>query len=154
VNLATARVFATFLIVGTIVAWPMLWMTERVLLSIQDPPLSYNEVLSAGLLGAFALSLVWVLPGQLFVAVLASLAYSFFKRVPLWLVLLVLIPACGLIATYRDLSDRGDAIQRSDYRKLLYWLVIVTPGELLCARIVSRKFAPQAAQAVPGGNGS
>jgi hypothetical protein len=124
----------------------MLWMTERLFLLVQNPPLSYDDVMSAGLFGALVLSLVWVLPGQLFAAVLATTFFSFLKRIPLWFVLLVLIPVCGLIAAYRDITDGHDRIQKSDYRDLLYWLLVVTPGELLSAGIVSKKFGSQSPQ--------
>ena len=145
-KLATPRVFANFLIVGTSATCLMLWTTEKLFLLTQNPPLAYDDVMPAGLFGAFVLSLVWVLPGQLSTAVLAAIFFSFFKRVPLWFVLLVLIPVCGLIATYRDITDGHDTIQKSDYRKLLYWLLVVTPGELLSGGIVSRKFGAQASQ--------
>jgi hypothetical protein len=140
VSTATPRVFAIFLIGGTSLACLMLWATERLLLLAQNPPLSYDDALPMGLFGALVLSCVWVLPGQAVVAILASFFFSFFKRIPVWFVLSVLVPVCALIVTYRDISDRHDAIQKSDYRKLLYWLLIITPGELLCARVVSRQF--------------
>ena len=148
-SLATPRVFAVFLIPGTSIPCLMLWMTWRLFLYVQDPLLSYDDVLTSAPIGALGTSLLWVLPGQLLAAVLAGLSFSLFKRIPLWFVLAVLIPVCGLIATYRDITDRYDTIQGSDYRKLLYWLVIVTPGELLCAGIVAKKLVPQA-QGLPG----
>ncbi len=153
-NLATARVFAVFLILGTSIAGLMLWMTWRLFLFVQDPLLSYDDVLTSALIGALGTSLLWVLPGQLLAAVLAGLSFSLLRRIPLWFVLVVLIPLCGLIATYRDITDRYDTIQASDYRKLLYWLLVVTPGQLLCARIVTKKLVPQAAQELSGGDGT
>ena len=152
-SLATPRVFAVFVVLGTSTACLMLWVTERLLLYVQDPPLSYDDVLSPGLFGAFATSLVWVLPGQLIAAVLAALFFSFSKRIPLWFILSVLIPLCGLIATYRNITDRYDTIQWNDYRMLLYWLLVVTPGELLCARVVSKKVGPQLTQVLRMGDG-
>jgi hypothetical protein len=152
VNLATPRVFAIFLFLGTSIACLMLWMTWRLFLYVQNPLLSYDEVLTSALVGAVGTSLLWVLPGQLLAAVLAALSFSKFKRVPLWFVLAVLIPVCGLIATSRDIADRYDTIQGNDYRKLLYWLLVVTPGELLSAR-VAKKFVPQAAQGLQGDGG-
>jgi hypothetical protein len=138
VKLATGRIFAIFLIVGTGVTCFMVWMTARLLFLVQDPPAPYEDVLSPGF-GALVLALVWALPGQLLAATLAGLCFSFFKRIPLWLVLLVLIPVCGLFATYQNISDSRYSINKSDYRKLLYWLLVTSPGELLGARIVTSK---------------
>jgi hypothetical protein len=144
VNSATPRVFAIFLIGGTSVACVMLWTTERLFLLAQNPPLSYDDTLPMGFFGAFVMSCVWVLPGQAVAAVLAALSFSFLRRVPLWLVVSVLAPLCALIVTYRDIADGHDGIQASDYRKLLYWLLVITPGELLAAKIVSRRFGSPA----------
>jgi len=137
VSAATPRVVAIFVIVGTLVSWLMVWMTERLFLFVHNG--SYEHVLPPGLLGHFVLSLAWILPAQVLVAVLSGVFFSLFKRVPLWFVLSILIPVCGLTVTYRDVSDRPGAIQRSDYQKLLYWIFVITPGELLCARIVATK---------------
>jgi len=145
VRLATPRAFAIFLFGGTIAACLMLWVTGRLFLFVQDPPFSSDSVNPPGLFGAAALTLFWILPGQVFAAVLAGLFFSFFKRIPLWFVLAVLIPVCGLAATYRNVSDRDDPLQRSDYRKLLYWLLVVTPGELLCMRLASNQLPAQTA---------
>jgi hypothetical protein len=61
--------------------------------------------------------------------------------VPIWFVLLMMIPICGSMVTYRSVSDRHGALQREDVRTLLYWLLVVTPSQLLCARIVATRFA-------------
>jgi hypothetical protein len=79
-----------------------------------------------------------VLPAQAFVTIVATLFFSFFKRVPIWFVVVVVIPICGLIVTYAAISDRYDTIQKGDFRKLLYWTFVVAPGELLSAKLVSR----------------
>jgi hypothetical protein len=149
VSLRTPYVFASFLIGGTAFSWMIFGATERLFLFAQNPPASLDGYLPMGLFGSFVLSCVYILPGQAFVSVVASLYFSFFKRVPIWFVLLVIVPLCGSIATYRNLSDRNNALQREDIRTLLYWLMVVTPGELLCARFVAMKFAP-----LPGREGS
>jgi hypothetical protein len=59
--------------------------------------------------------------GLLLAATLAALYFSFFKRIPLWLVLLALIPVCGLFATYQNISDSRYSINKSDGWKLMYW---------------------------------
>jgi hypothetical protein len=115
--------------------------TERLFLFAQNPPDSLDGYLPMGLFGSFVLSCAYVLPGQAFVSILASLYFSFAKRIPIWFVLLVIIPLCGSIATYRNVSDRYNTMQREDLRTLLYWLLVVTPGQLLCARFVSTRFA-------------
>jgi hypothetical protein len=112
------------------------WATERLYLVVED--ISYEQVLPMGLFGALVLTCVWVLPAQAFVTILATLFFSFFKRVPVWFVVVVIIPICGLIVTYAAISDRYDAMQKSDFRKLLYWTFVVAPGELLSAKLVSR----------------
>ena len=134
----TSRVFWIFLVGGTLVSYLVLVMTEHWFRIVEN--VSYEEILSPGL-AYFFLTCVWILPAQAFVTILASLFFSFFRRIPLWFVLLIMIPVCGLIVTYRDVSDRYDSVQLSDFRKLLYWTLIITPGELLCVRFIAmRKF--------------
>ena len=132
---ATAPVFWIFLIGGTLVSYLVLWSTERWLIVVEN--LSYEEVLPPGLIGLFFLTCVWVFPAQTFVTILASLFFSFFRRIPLWFVLFIMIPVCGLIVTYRDISDRHESIEKSDFRKLLYWTFVITPGQLICAKLIS-----------------
>jgi hypothetical protein len=136
VRKTTPRVFWTFLFVGILASYCVLWATERLYLFVEG--VSPEEVLPMGLFGALVLTCVWVLPAQAFVAVVATLFFSFFKRVPLWLVLLVVIPICSLVVTYRDISDRYDTIQKGDFWKLLYWTLVIAPGELLSVMLVSR----------------
>jgi hypothetical protein len=100
--------------------------------------ISSEKVLPMGLFGALVLTCVSVLPAQAFVTVVATLFFSFFKRVPIWFVVLAVIPMSGLIGTCRDISDRYDTIKTGDFRKLLYWSLVIAPGELLGARLVSR----------------
>jgi hypothetical protein len=114
----------------------VLWATERLYLFVEG--ISYEQVLPMGLFGALVLTCVWVLPAQAFVTIVATLFFSFFKRVPIWFVVVVVIPICGLIVTYAAISDRYDTIQEGDFRKLLYWTFVVAPGELLSAKLVSR----------------
>ena len=132
----TPRVFWTFLLVGILASYWVLWATERLYLFVES--VAPEEVLPMGLFGALVLTCVWVLPAQAFATIVATLFFSFFKRVPLWFVLLVVIPICGLIVTYRDISDRYETIQRGDFWKLLYWTLVIAPGELLSAKFVSR----------------
>lgn len=137
----TPYVFATFLIGGTFLSWLVFGATERIFLFAQNPPESFDDFLPMGLFGSFVLSCAYILPAQAFVSVLASLYFSFFKRIPIWFVLLVVIPLCGSIVTYRNVSDRDKTLQREDFRTLLYWMLVVTPGELLCAKFVATRFA-------------
>jgi len=141
VSIRTPYVFATFLIGGTLLSWLVFGATERIFLFAQNPPESLDGFLPMGLFGSFVLSCAYILPAQAFVSVLASLYFSFFKRIPIWFVLLVVIPLCGSIVTYRNVSDRDKTLQREDFRTLLYWMVVVTPAELLCAKFVAAKFA-------------
>ena len=145
---AMSRVFWTFLACGTASSLLVLWATERLYLLVEGS--SFEEV-STGLFAALALTCIWVLPAQLFVTIVATLFYSFFKRLPLWFVIVVIIPVCGLIVAYWDISDRSDTIQKSDYRKLLYWTLVVAPGELLGAVFVSRAAARSLKHASAGG---
>jgi hypothetical protein len=137
VSSATPRVFAIFLVGGTLVSWLVLWLTGRLFFFVHDT--SYDEVIPPAWFAYLALSLVWILPGQIFVAAVAGLFFSFFKRVPFWFVCSVLIPICGLIVTYRDITDRIYTIATSDLCKLLYWMFVVTPGALLCTKFVALK---------------
>ncbi|MGA2994185.1 hypothetical protein [Bradyrhizobium sp.] len=137
-KLATGRVSAIFLVGGTGTTCLVMWMTMRVLFLVQDPPIPYEDVLFPWF-GAPVLTLVWAFPGLLLAATLAALYFSFFKRIPLWLVLLALIPVCGLFATYQNISDSRYLINKSDRWKLMYWLLVTSPGQLLCARIVASK---------------
>jgi hypothetical protein len=73
---------------------------------------------------------------------LATLFFSFYRRLPLWFVIGVLIPLCALIVTYRHITDSRDWVERHDYRKLPYWTLVVAPAELLCARYVAKRIAP------------
>jgi hypothetical protein len=134
-----SRVFWTFLVCGTTGSLLVLWATERLYASVEG--ISYEQVLPTGLFGALALTCVWVLPAQLFVTIVATLFFSFFRRLPLWFVIVVIIPICGLMVAYWDISDRSDTIQKSDFRKLLYWTLVVAPGEVLGATLVSRAAA-------------
>jgi hypothetical protein len=136
---AMSRVFWTFLVCGTMSSLLVLWATERLYAFVEG--ISYEWVLPVGLFAALALTCLWVLPAQLFVTIVVTLFYSFFKRVPVWFVLVVVIPVCGLIVAYLDISDRSDTIQKSDFRKLLYWIFVVAPGELLGAMLVARAAA-------------
>jgi hypothetical protein len=135
---AMSRVFWTFLVCGTMSSLLVLWATERLYLFVEGS--SYEEV-SMGLVGALLLTCIWVLPAQVFVTTLATLFFSFFNRLPLWFVIVVVIPICGLIVAFWDISDRSDTIQKSDFRKLQYWTLVVAPGELLGAMLVSRAAA-------------
>jgi hypothetical protein len=141
VSMRTPYVFATFLVGGTVFSWLIFLATEQLFLFAQNPPISPDDVIPMGLFGSFVLSCVYILPAQAFVSVLAGIFFSFFKRVPIWFVLLMMIPICGSMVTYRSVSDRHGALQREDVRTLLYWLLVVTPSELLCARIVATRFA-------------
>jgi hypothetical protein len=134
-----SRVFWTFLVCGTTGSLLVLWATERLYASVEG--ISYEQVLPIGLFGALALTCVWVLPAQLFVTIVATLFFSCFRRLPLWFVIVVIIPICGLMVAYWDISDRSDTIQKSDFRKLLYWTLVVAPGEVLGATLVSRAAA-------------
>lgn len=136
---ATPRVIGIFLLAGTLVSYLTLWATERWLLLVEN--LRHEDVVPLGLFGALALTLVWILPGQAFVSILAGLFFSFFKKVPLWFVLFVMIPACALMLTYRDISDRGNWVEKGDVGKLLYWSFVVAPGELLRARFIAASVA-------------
>ena len=136
---AMSRVFWTFLVCGTTSSLLVLWATERLYLIAEG--ISYEAVLPVGLFGALALTCIWVLPAQIFVTTLATVFFSFSRRVPLWFVIVVVIPICGLIVAFWDISDRSDTIRKSDYRKLLYWTLVVAPGELLGAMLVARAAA-------------
>jgi hypothetical protein len=136
---AMSRVFWTFLVCGTTGSLLVLWATERLYASVEG--ISYEQVLPIGLFGALALTCVWVLPAQLFVTIVATLFFSFFRRLPLWFAVVVMIPICGLIVAYWDISDRSDIIQKSDFRKLLYWTLVVASGEVIGATLVSRAAA-------------
>jgi hypothetical protein len=136
---AMSRVFWTFLVCGTTGSLLVLWATERLYASVEG--ISYQQVLPIGLFGALALTCVWVLPAHLFVTIVATLFFSFFRRLPLWFAIVVMIPICGLMVAYWDISDRSDTIQKSDFRKLLYWTLVVAPGEVLGATLVSRAAA-------------
>jgi hypothetical protein len=138
VKLATWRVFAIFLAGGTGATCLVMWITMRVLFLVQDPPISYEDGLSPWF-GAPVMTLIWAFPGLLLAVTLAALYFSFFKRIPLWLVLLALIPVCGLFATYQNISDSRYSINKSDGWKRMYWLLVTSPGQLLCARIVASK---------------
>jgi hypothetical protein len=140
VNRASLRVFGVFFVGAPFVSFLMLcltqrwfWLVERLGFPYEPSPVHWFE--------AFLLTLVWIVPAQAFVTVLATLYYSFFKRIPLWFVLSAMIPLCALIVTYKDISDCCDRIERGDIRKLLYWTLVITPAELMCARYVSRKIA-------------
>jgi chromate transport protein ChrA len=134
---ALSRVFWILLVCGTLGSCLVLWATERLYLFVEG--ISYEEVLSVGLFGALALTCIWVLPAQLFVTIVAALFYSFFRRLPFWFVIAFVIPICGLIVACWDISDKSDTIQKNDYRKLLYWMFVVAPGELVGATLVSRE---------------
>jgi hypothetical protein len=136
VSKPTPRMFWTFLFCGTFSSCLVLWARERLHLLVEA--ISPEKVLPRGLFGALVLTCVSVLPAQAFVTVVATLFFSFFGRVPIWFVVLVVIPMCGLIVAYRDISDRYDTIQTGDFRKLLHWSLVIAPGELLGARLVSR----------------
>gem|GEM_PF-7089755 len=133
----TPRVVVIFLAGGTFVSWLVLWLTGRLFFFVHDT--SYDEVIPPAWFAYLALSIVWIFPGQLFISAIAGLFFSFFKRVPFWFVLSVLVPICGLIVTYRDISDRSYTIVAGDFRKLLYWMLVVAPGALLCAKFVALK---------------
>ena len=133
---AMSRIFWILLSCGTLGACLVLWATERLYLVVEG--IAYEEVLSMGLFGALALTCIWVLPAQLFVTIVATLFYSFFRRLPLWFVMAFVIPVCGLILACWDISDKSDTIQKGDVRKLLYWMFVVAPGELIGATLVSR----------------
>jgi hypothetical protein len=141
VSMRTPYVFASFLIGGTLISWLVFGATERLFLFAQNPPESLDGFLPMGLFGSFVLSCAYILPGQAFVSVLASLYFSFFKRIPIWFVLLIVVPLCGAMVTYRNVSDRDKTLQRGDFRTLLYWMLVVTPGELLSAKFVKTRFA-------------
>jgi hypothetical protein len=136
---AMSRVFWTFLVCGTMSSLLVLWATERLYAFVEG--ISYEWVLPVGLFAALALTCLWVLPAQLFVTIVATLFYSFFKRLPLWFVIVVVIPICSLMVAHWDISDRSDTLQKSDLRKLLYWTLVVAPGELLGATLVARASA-------------
>jgi hypothetical protein len=140
-NRASLRVFGVFFVGGTLASCLTLWLTDRLLWLVERPGLPY-EPLPGAWIGTLVLTLVWVSPAQLFVTTLATLYFSFLKRVSLWFVLFVMIPLCALIVTYRDISDCCDRIERGDIRKLLYWTLVVAPAELACAGYISMKVAP------------
>jgi len=148
VSTSTPRVFWTFLLGGAFVSFVIVWLTDPLLIWISRPDLSYDP-LPLSWIGALALTLVWVLPAQAFVGILATLYFSFHRRLPMWFVIGVLIPLGVLIVTYRHITDSRDWVERHDYRKLLYWTLVVAPAELLCARHVAKKIAASERPANP-----
>jgi hypothetical protein len=131
----TLRVFAIFLLGGTLIAAHMIWLTTPLLTRIERPE---GDVLVVGWIATFALGLVWILPAQCFVAAAAALQFSFLKRFSWPFVVFIIIPLAALIVTYRDVADCCDRLVPSDIRKLLYWTLIVAPAEVLCAWYVSK----------------
>jgi hypothetical protein len=147
VSTGTPRVFWVFLVGGTITSYLILWLTDRLFLFVESPELSYEDTLHAAWFSALALTGVWIFPAQAFVTILATLFFSFLKRISLWFVFFVMIPLCALIVTYRDISDSRDWIEKGDVRKLLYWTLVVAPAELLCAKYISMKTAQSSSRA-------
>jgi len=139
---ASLRFLGIFFIGGLLVSFLILWLTDHWLWMVERPGLPY-EPLPGVWFGALVLTLVWIGPAQAFVAILATLYFSFMKCLPLWFVLFVVIPLCALIVTFRDISDCCDRLERSDMSKLLYWTLVIAPAELLCARYVSMKIVPR-----------
>lgn len=142
-TITTPRVVLIFLGVGTLASYLVLLATERLLLFVEYPQRSYEEIqqLAAGPLGILVVTCLLVLPAQVVTSAFAGLAFSFTRRVPLWTVLL-LVPLCGLFATYRDVTLDGYpatiSLGLNEVRKLLYWTFVVSPGQLVSAAIVAK----------------
>ncbi|MGJ4881208.1 MULTISPECIES: hypothetical protein [unclassified Bradyrhizobium] len=146
-NFRTPRVFAIFLLGGTLISAPVIWLTGPLLLQVERP----REGAVVDLFAAFALSLAWILPAQLFVATAAALQVSFSKRISWPFALFFVIPVAALTITYRDIVDCCDRLVPSDVQKLLYWTMVVTPAELICAWYVSKMSFPLDHQQLPAG---
>lgn len=133
---STPRVFAIFLLGGTLLSILIVWLTVPLLRLVERP--NESDLVVTGWLAALVLGLIWILPAQALNATAAALMFSFSKRMPLLFVLAFLIPVGVLIVTYRDILDCCDRIVPSDVKKLLYWTLVIAPAELLCAWYVSK----------------